>query len=275
MRCDTHITPQVLFKYTTPPYISFPLPTLSTPLIPLLAMSLALGTRIIPVTTFPSLPPVSIKFQILHQITPQTYSIRVRHSGSHLGLPHGSQLHLKLLPMSTAQNELLVYCHLKGLQGKMIPRCYGMAHLEGGSAVLLEPLWGFEIENRSDSPFCTVFKVGSDCREEFFIKALRGLYTLHEHGVVHSHPTLANFLLCEDGSVRIHGFESAVVYYQMKSVFFQRGVNSDLDLFEDSFRERGYLPAQWKGEMYDPRIVRLPLSTTLRTSMIILLLVLR
>lgn len=97
-------------------------------------------------------------------------------------------------------------------------------------------------------------------REEFFIRAIRGIYTLHEHGVVHSNATLANILLSEDGSVKIHGFENAVVYYQMKSVFFQRGVNFDMDLFEDSFRQRGYLPAMWKGEMYDPRIVRLPLG---------------
>src|SRR5579859_5645400 len=113
-------------------------------------MSLALGTHILPVTTFPSLPSVPIKFQILHQISSQTYSLRIRHSGSHIGLAHGSHLHLKLVPStSLAQNELLVYCHLKTLQGKLIPRCYGMVHFEGGtSGILLEPLWGIEIENR-------------------------------------------------------------------------------------------------------------------------------
>jgi hypothetical protein len=57
-----------------------------------------------------------------------------------------------------------------------------------------------------------------------------------------------------------------VVYYQMKSVFFQRGVNFDMDLFEDSVREKGFLPAMWKGEMYDPRIVRLPLGMSPFTS---------
>ena len=115
-------------------------------------------------------------------------------------------------------------------------------------------------KSKTGNPPFPSARVGVDCREEFFIKALRGVYTLHEHGVVHSNPTLSNFVVVDDGSVRIHGFENAVIYYQMKSVFFQRGVNCDMDLFENECRERGYLPAQWRGEMYDPRIVRLPLG---------------
>ena len=122
--------------------------------------SLQLGTHLLPVTTFPSLPPINVKLEITRSLTSHTYAVRVRHRGSQLSLPHGAHLHLKLLPLSLAQNELLVYCHLKSLQGKIVPKCYGLVHFEqqqeGGrgpiGGILLEPLWGYEIENRYPPP---------------------------------------------------------------------------------------------------------------------------
>lgn len=214
------------------------------------AMSiLPLGTYTLPVSTFPSLPPIPIKFQITSSLTLQLYTLVLRHGGNHLSLPHGTNLHLKLLPLSIAQNELIIYTHLKSFQGTLIPRSYGLVHLDrpdSTAGLLLEPLWACEITEGA--------------AEEYFVKCLRALYRLHEMGVVHNNPSPEKFILASDGSVRIHGFEKAVVYYLMRSVFFQRGVNFDLDLFEKGFGEKGLVPALGRGEMYDPRILRLPLG---------------
>lgn len=83
-------------------------------------------------------------------------------------------------------------------------------------------------------------------------------------GVVHNNPLPEKFILASDGSVRIHGFENSVIYYLMRSVFFQRGVNLDLDLFEKGFGEKGLVPVLGRGGIHDPRIIRLPLGMNFR-----------